>query len=150
MGILDIQSGAVCTLISGGKWDAGEVSTCDFGITELSASSVILQPGPNSTQVPITFGTMGQSSGARQKIKVWDIAGIAFVKDMGNARDLLGRMWTVIDDLDTTINADDTLSGTACAAYLSDIGRPSADTFYEYQGTLYGFVTFSILAQDVE
>ena len=85
-------------LLDSGKWDEGELSRCDFGVAEFSASCVGVQPGPNSRFYPVA-GTTSACGGSRLKRKEWKIAGIGLVKDKGDPRELLAGMWQMCDDL---------------------------------------------------
>jgi len=148
MSIQTVRNGLVATIQAYGKWSATEISACDFGICAFSGSAVILQPGPNTMITPIAYGTMGESSNpSRQKVVEYDIAGIVMVKDPGDPTAFLGSLWTAVDDIYNSVNSDDTLNGTACAANITNISRPSIDAFLNDGNTDYGFITFGVRAE---
>ena len=88
---------------------------------------MILQPGPNSRIEPLSFGTFGQAE-SRNKLRTWDISGIVLVKDPGNPLAFLAKMWDAVDDIYDSINSDDTLDGTACAAMVTRISSVISST----------------------
>ena len=146
MGIVAIRNGLVETIQNYGKWGASQISTCDFGIAESFASCVVLQPGPGSTFEPITF--MGVDT-VRAKRNIWEIAGVVLVKDPGNPTAFLGNLWTACDDIYNSVNADDTLNGAAMAAMVTAISRPSMDAFIDTGDNIFGFISFTVRAQEV-
>ena len=140
MGIVTIRNGAVATIQAGGKWAASEISTCDLGISELCASMVFLQP----QRVAVTPLTMMGASMSRQKMRVYSLFGLVLVKDQGDPTKLLENMWVATDDIYDSINADDTLNGTACAAHIAEISRPSIDSFLSNGAHDFGYLSFRI------
>jgi len=147
MSISTIRDGLLKTIQDYGKWSSDETSGCDFGITTMSGSCVILQPGPNTTITPISYGTMGEAAGVRNKQIDYDIAGIVMVKDPGDPTAFLGSLWTAVDDIYDSVNSDDTLNGSACVAYITNISRPSIDAFISTGDADFGFITFGVRAQ---
>ena len=146
MSLQTIRDGLVTTIVGQGKWAASQISSCDFGLMDLSASCVILQPGPGTSITPIALGT----NTVRDKAKNWDISGMVFVKDEGNPETLLSRMWIACDDIYDSVNADDTLNGTADAAMITRISRPSIDAFVTDGNTDWAFIEFSVAAVEYE
>lgn len=142
-----IRNGLVATVVSYGKYAASEVSTCDFGLSTLTASCMILQPGPNNVFRPISFGSGAACGLSRDKSRSYDITGIVMIKDPGDAKTFLAKLWQACDDVYDSINHDDTLNGTACAAYVSTISRPSIDAFISDGNIDYGFINFSVTAE---
>ena len=149
MTLQTIRDGLIATIVSQGKWNADQVSACDFGIATLSGSCVVLQPGPGSMVSPLAFG-VSACGGSRLKKKIWDIAGMVLVKDPGTATDFLGKLWQACDDIYTSINADDTLNGAAQAANITMISRPSIDSFIAGEGADFGFITFGVIAEEYD
>jgi hypothetical protein len=145
MSLAAIRNGLVETIQNYGKWSSSQVSTCDFGIAEACASCVVLQPGPGSVFEPITY--MGGDS-VRAKRNLWDISGVVMVKDPGDPTALLGNLWTACDDIYNSINSDDTLGGAADAAMVISISRPGIDAFIDSGNNVYGFITFTVRAQE--
>jgi len=144
MAIVAVRNGLVKTIQDYGKWSASQISTCDFGIAENCASSVILAPGGGTS---IDALTMMQAN-VRDKRVVWDMAGWVLVKDPGNPRAFLSSLWTAVDDIYESVNSDDTLAGTACAARITRVSRPSVDTFVEMGGMDFGVVEFNVQAEE--
>jgi len=143
-----VRDGLVATIQAHGKWAASQISTCDFGIVELSASTVILAPGPNTSVRPFTFE--GDSPSSRQKEVRYEISGYVFVKDPGDPTLLLGRLWTACDDIFGSVNRDDSLGGAVQAAHIATIGRPDPDLFYTLNGVAYAPVRFTVYAMTWE
>jgi hypothetical protein len=146
MSLVAIRNGLVATIVDYGAWKSSEVSTCDFGIATLSGSCVVLQPGAGTVIEPITF--MGADT-VRGKKNIWEIAGIVMVKDPGDPTAFLGRLWTACDDIYASINSDDTLDGAAVAAMIRTISRPSIDAFIDAGGTVFGYITFTVKAEEI-
>ena len=117
MSIVGMRNGLVTTFQTYGKFAASQVSASDFGIIEMSACAIVLQPGPNSVITPLLF----QSVDSRGKQIEWEIYGMGFVKDQGNPKALLGNLWVMVDDIYDSVNSDDTLNGSV----LAEIGRAS-------------------------
>jgi len=150
MSMSDIKDGLMAVLLDSGKWDAGEISSCDFGVTEFSASCVIIQPGPNS-RFYVEAGLGRSACGStRMKRREWTISGIGMVKDQGDPRALLGNLWTMCDDLYDAINADDTLNGKAMASHITLMSRPSIDSFVNDGNTDWGYITFALEATELD
>lgn len=149
MTIANMRNGVLDVLVSSGKWTRSEISGCDFGVAVNSACAVILQPGPDSRITPLDFGTFGSAAcGARDKRREWRISGILLIKDRGNPELMLGDLWQGVDDLYTALSVDDSLNGMACVATLETISRPTMDSFIEAGGIDYGFLTFSLVAEE--
>ena len=149
MSLSEIKNGVMANLLASGHWDAGEISSCDFGITEFSASCVIIQPGPNSRFY--VEGGLGRSTcgSTRIKRKEWTIVGIGMVKDRGDPRALLGDLWTMCDHIYDSIDADDTLDGKCMASNITLMSRPSIDSFVNDGNTDWGYITFAIEATEI-
>jgi len=149
MSITSIRDGLIETIASYGKWTKDEISACDFGIANFSGSCVILQPGPGNVIEPRSYGGGSTCGAAREKNRVWDIAGVVMVKDPGDPTAFLGAMWTAVDDIFNSINHDDTLNGTAEVATLRTISRPSIDAFFTDGNVDWGYITFSVEALEL-
>jgi hypothetical protein len=145
MSLATIRNGLVATIIGGGKYSSCEVSTCDFGVMNLSASCVILQPGPGTMIEPLTM--MGGDNVRGNRI-TWDIAGMVLVKDPGNPTCLLGALWTACDDIYNSVHRDDTLNGTAQVSSVVSISRPSMDSFITDGNVDWGYINFSVRAEE--
>lgn len=143
MPIKDMLDGLIATIEAHGKWTVNEISACDYGIANLSGSTVHLSPGPDSSIFPLTGG-LSACGGSRQKQATWNIAGMVLVKDPGSPTLFLGRLWTAYDDIFDSVNSDDTLDGKVEAAHISAISRPSPDAFIEGEGADYGFINFVV------
>ena len=148
MSLQNIRDGVLANLLASGKWDAGELSGCDFGITEFSASCVIIQPGPNTRFYPIAGLGRSTCGSTRAKRKEWTIAGIGMVKDKGKPQDLLGKLWQICDDIVDAIDADDTLEGNAMTSHITLLSRPSIDSFVSDGETDWGYITFALEATE--
>ncbi|MHA2062942.1 MAG: hypothetical protein ACXABY_01030 [Candidatus Thorarchaeota archaeon] len=149
MGLVDIRDGLVATIVAHGKFSEHEVSACDFGITEFSASCIILQPGPNTRFYPQAGLGISACGGSRTKRKEWTIAGIGMVKDQGDPRILLGDLWKMCDDIEESINSDDTLDGKALASHITLMSRPSIDSFVTDGDVDWGYITFALEATEI-
>ena len=148
MSLIGIRDGLIATFIDYGKFLPAEISACDFGITEFSASCIIVQPGPNTRFYPqaglgLVCGT------SRTKRKEWTIAGIGMVKDKGDPKILLGGLWQMCDDIEQSINSDDTLDGKAMAAHITLMSRPSIDAFITDGDVDWGYITFALEATEM-
>ena len=146
MSLVSIRNGLVTTIQNYGKWTAAEISASDFGIMNTSASCVVLQPGAGTTIAPISIGTHT----IRSKTKTWSITGMVFVKDPGNAKTMLGNLWTACDDIYESVNSDDTLNGSCDAAMITAISRPSVDTFVTDGNIDWGYITFEVVAEEYD
>lgn len=146
MSLKNVRNGLMANLLASGKWDQSELSSCDFGVTEFSASCVILQPGPNTRFYPIAGLGRSACGSSRAKRREWTIAGIGMVKDRGDPRALLGDLWTLCDDLVDAIDADDTLDGQCMTSNITLLSRPSIDSFVNDGEVDWGFITFAIEA----
>jgi hypothetical protein len=149
MSLSAIRDGLLANLIASGKWDSTEVSACDFGVAEYSASCVVIQPGPNSRFFPVAGLGRSACGSTRIKRKEWSIAGIGLVKDQGDPRALLGDLWTLSDDLFSAIDADDTLNGAAWASHITLMSRPSIDAFVSDGNIDWGYITFTLEATEI-
>jgi hypothetical protein len=149
MSISNIRDGVIATLVAGGKFSPCQVSACDFGITEFNSCAVIIQPGPNTRFYPMAG--MGSTCGtSRTKRREWTIAGIGLVKDRGDAKLLLGDLWTLCDDLYDSLNSDDTLDGSALASHITLMSRPSIDSFVTDGEIDWGYITFALEATEID
>jgi hypothetical protein len=79
---------------------------------------------------------------------VWDISGIIMIKDPGDPEAFLAGMWQAVDDIYRSVNLDDSLDGSACAATLTQISRPSIDAFISDGSVDFGFITFNVTAEE--
>ena len=149
MSLSNIKDGLMANLLASGKWDAAELSSCDFGVTEFSASCVIIQPGPNSRFYPEAGLGRSTCGSTRLKRKEWTIVGIGMVKDQGDPRALLGNLWTLCDDLYDAIDADDTLDGKCMTSHITLMSRPSIDSFVNDGNTDWGYITFALEATEI-
>jgi len=145
MSLVLIRNGLVQTIKDAGHWNAAEISTCDFGIMNLSASCVVLQPGGGTQIEPLTL--MGGDSVRGNRI-TWEIAGMVFVKDPGSPTCLLGSLWTACDDILASVHRDDTLNGAAQVAGITMISRPSMDSFVTDGNTDWGYIQFAVRAEE--
>ena len=145
MSLVTVRNGLVETLKDSGKWTAAEISTCDFGLMTTSACCIILQPGPGTQIEPLALmgGDMVRGSVVR-----WEIAGMLFVKDPGNPTCLLGALWTACDDILAAVHRDDTLNGAAQVSGVTAISRPSIDSFVSDGSTDWGYISFTVRAED--
>jgi len=146
MSLIGIRNGLVTTIQNYGKYSAAEISASDFGIMNTSASCVVLQPGAGTTITPISYGT----GTIRAKTKRWSITGMVFVKDPGNAKTMLGNLWTACDDIYESVNSDDTLSNSCDAAMITSISRPSMDTFITDGNIDWGYISFEVVAEEYD
>jgi len=145
MSLANIRDGLVATIIAGSKFLPSEVSASDFGIMTTSASCVVLAPGPGTMVEPLTL--MGGDK-VRGNRKTWEIAGMVIVKDPGNPTCLLGALWTACDDIYASVHRDDTLNGAAQAATVTRISRPSMDAFISDGNVDWGYINFSVTAEE--
>lgn len=137
-----IRNGLFTLFTASGPYLASEVSTCDFGIIgNVSASAIVLMPGPNSYIEPLADGF------TRDKRKYWDIAGRGYIKFDGDATDLLSRTWQMHDDIYNTVNKDDSLQGTATAAMVKSFNF-NPDVAVDAAGALWGVINFRIVAEE--
>ncbi|MHA2135272.1 MAG: hypothetical protein ACW99J_15535 [Candidatus Thorarchaeota archaeon] len=150
MSLADIRDGLIATVVAYGKYGPSEISACDFGITEFSASCLVLQPGPNTRFYP--QAGLGQSAcgSTRKKRKEWTIAGIGMVKDKGDPRVLLGDLWKMCDDIYDSVNSDDTLDGKAMTSHITLMSRPSIDAFITDGDVDWGYITFALEATEID
>ena len=144
MTIAAARDGLVTTIQNYGKWSASQISTCDFGIAEFCASSVILAPGGGTSIEPLTM----MQANVRDKRVVWDMAGWVLVKDPGNPLAFLSRIWTAVDDIYGSVNSDDTLAGAVHAARVNRVSRPSMDTFIDMGGVDFAVIEFNVQAEE--
>lgn len=142
MSLSALKDGALQTLVNGGHWTSTEVSGCDFGIATRSASAVILQPGPNSNFRRLSMGD------PTDKYQIWNIAGIVMIKRPSDSTQLLNMVWQACDDIYDTFDGDDTLNGAACTALVTQISRPSIDSFISDGATDWAWVEFIIQAEE--
>ena len=143
MSFVTARNGLVATIQAYGKFSASQISTCDFGIVELAASTVVIFPGPNTTITPLTFQS---TASTRTKEVTYDIQGVVFVKDPGDPKAWLANLWTASDDIFNSVNLDDSLNGQIQAAHVTTRGRPDPDTFYRLNDIDYAGIRFSVRA----
>jgi len=141
-----MRDGAVTTFVNFGRFNSCQVSASDFGIMENSACCIVLQPGQNSSAIPILL----QSIDTRRKQIEREIYGMGFVKDQGNPKALLGNLWVMVDDIYDSVNSDDTLNGSVLAAHVATISRPSVDSFIEAGTATFGFITFVVKGTEID
>ena len=114
MSLADIREGLYYTLQVWGPWLASEISTCDFGILETAtACAIVFMPSTDSSFEETGFGTSDSSD-----TNVWSIKGGLYIKDTGDPRALLNKVWLGPDDLRNTFRKDRRLNGTADNAVL--------------------------------
>ena len=114
MSLADIREGLYYTLQVWGPWLASEISTCDFGILETAtACAIVFMPSTDSSFEETGFGTSDSSD-----TNVWSIEGGLYIKDTGDPRALLNKVWLGHDDLRNTFRKDRRLNGTADNAVL--------------------------------
>ena len=102
MSLSDIREGLYYTLQVWGPWLASEISTCDFGILEtVTACAIVFMPSTDSSDT-----------------STWSIEGGLYIKDTGDPRALLDRVWQGHDDLRDTFRKDRRLNGAADNAIL--------------------------------
>ena len=131
----------VSFMTASGPWAACEISTCTFGVLEsVSASAIVLQPGPEATIAPLDFMARSQT-GAYER--TWGVRGGLYIKDNGDAEDVLGRCWQAHDDLYNTFAKQSDLSGSVQSCYLRRIGFPEG-SFESFGGALWAVVNFSV------
>lgn len=145
MTIQTARNGLVATIQNFGKWSASQISTCDFGIAELSASTVVIQPGANSMMEPLSMRSSGSTT---KKGVAWDMTGVVLVKDPGDPRVLLGSLWTAVDDIFDSVNSDDTFGGAVEEAHITGISRPGIDSFFTTGDVDFGYITFGVRAYE--
>ena len=108
MSLADIRDGLYYTLQVWGPWTANEISTCDFGILEtVSSCAIVFMPGGDSSFEEIGMGTTGLDT------MKWSIEGGLYIKDTGDPRALLSKVWQGHDDLRNTLANDRMLNGKA-------------------------------------
>src|SRR3990167_749572 len=109
MSLSDIREGLYYTLHVWGPWLASEISTCDFGILETATTcAIVFMPSTDSSFEETGFGTSDSSD-----TNVWSIEGGLYIKDTGDPRALLNKVWLGHDDLRNTFRKDRRLNGTA-------------------------------------
>ena len=114
MSLSDIREGLYYTLQVWGPWLASEISTCDFGILEtVTACAIVFMPSTDSSFDETGFGTSDSSD-----TSTWSIEGGLYIKDTGDPRALLDRVWQGHDDLRDTFRKDRRLNGAADNAIL--------------------------------
>ena len=143
MSLANIRNGTINTIAAYGKWSASQISACDFGIMTLCASCVLLQPGAGTTIAPLSIG---DATVARATEKTWSIAGRVMVKDMGDSKTMLQRLWTACDDIYESLRSDEDLGGTAKASMVTTISRPSMDSFITDGNGFWGYIDFTLVA----
>jgi len=142
MSLQAIRNGLFALFTASGPYAATEVSTCDFGIIgDVSTCAIIFMPGANSYIDPETLGWV------RDKHIYWDIAGRGYIKFDGDATGLLSKVWQIHDDIFGTVNKDDTLQGSACAAAVKSLNF-NPDVAVDAAGALWGVVNFRIVAEE--
>lgn len=149
MSLVGIRDGLIATIVAHGKYKPSEISACDFGITEFSASCIVLQPGPNTRFYP-QAGLGSVCGSSRTKRREWTIAGIGMVKDKGDPRALLGNLWQMCDDIYDSVNSDDTLDGKAMTSHITLMSRPSIDSFITDGNVDWGYITFALEATEMD
>lgn len=145
MSLAAVRNGLFTTLTACGPWSAVEISTCCFDPLEhTSGCAVILLPG-DSEITPLTFSGGGVT---RDYSRTWEIAGTVYVKDTGDPRRVLSRVWQAVDDIYETISKDASLNGSADAAHVARISY-NQDQFVEAAGHLWAPVRFTVLATEI-
>ena len=99
--------------------------------------------------MPRSFGTGTACGQSREKTREWEVFGILMVKDPGDAVTFLAKLWTGVDDIFNSVNADDSLDNTCEEAYISEISRPSIDAFISDGSVDWGFITFNVRATEL-
>lgn len=144
MSLAAIRAGLYTTLTACGPWAGSEISTCDFGVLETnSACCVTFMPDGTSQIAPDSFGTPN----SRNYIRQWRIGGKLWLRDTGQATKVLNGVWQGYDDLFNTISKDDSLNGSARAAYVAGIANQFGQ-FFKQGGQLWKPVDFVVIATE--
>ena len=145
MSIASIRGGLYTHITTCGPWAANQVSTCSFDNLESTngACAITFFPEGTTTIEPLT---MGRSNVVEDKVD-WRIGGTLWIRDTGDPTDVLNRIWLGYDDLLTTLRKDNSLGGTAQAAFLVSITQRTVD-FRTAGGHLWKPVDWVVVAQE--
>lgn len=145
MSLANIREGLYYTLQVWGPWLDSEISTCDFGILEtVTACAIVFMPSTDSSFEEIGFGISDSPD-----VNTWSIEGGLYIKDTGDPRALLNRVWLGHDDLRDTLRKDRTLNGQASNAILMSMSFDPTIAL-EAGGALWAQVIWKIQAVEYE
>ena len=112
MSLQDIRDGLFYTFHTWGPFAASELSTCAFDVLEGANTCAIVFLPSDSEFEPLTFGASSAD------YKHWGIGGSGYIKDTGDPKNLLSRVWQMHDDIYDTIRKDRTLNRTAAMGHI--------------------------------
>ena len=147
MSITAIKTGLYTHLTTCGPWGTQEVSTCDFGIIEqASGCAIVLHPTGEHTIEPLTFRGTGKSTG---KSIHWAFEGGLYIRFTGDPRTFLSRVYTGIDNIQTTLDKDDTLGVSTSQVSLTNI-RYNVNEGYRMGDQDFGVVHFTLDCYEIK
>jgi hypothetical protein len=124
MTIAAIRNAIHTHLAASGPFSASEISACSFAVLEqVSACCITFFPEGTSEIQPLA-NSDGQTFGSQTPIsqsRAWRIGGTLWIRDTGDAEDVLKRIWQGYDDLYTTFHKDNSLGETCQNAVLVSI-----------------------------
>jgi hypothetical protein len=145
MSITAIRNALFTHLTACGPWAAREISTCSFDVIESTngACAITFFPeGPTQIE-PLTYG---RSNVVEDKVQ-WRIGGTLWLRDEGDPTRVLSRIWQGYDDLLTTLRKDNSLGGTAQAAFLVQISQRTME-FKSIGGHVWKPIDWVLLATE--
>ena len=135
----DIRDGLYYTLYTWGPFTASEMSTCAFDVLEFaSGCAIVFLPGDSDFEA-LGFGASGND------YRHWGIEGSGYIKDTGDPKSLLRRVWKFHDDLYDTVRLDHTLNGAASFARVTRMSF-ARDVGVEAGGHYWAEVKFTVIA----
>ena len=144
MSITAIRNAIFAHLVASGPYSASEISTCAYDVLEMNTACVVTFFPEGQTQIePLT---MGRSNVVEDHVH-WRIGGTVWLRDTGDPTDVLSRQWTAYQDLLTTFRKDNSLGGTAQAAFLSSISTKS-NGFWSAGGHVWKMVDWVLVAEE--
>jgi hypothetical protein len=150
MTIAAIRNAILSHLSGSGPWAASELSACSFHVLEqVSACCITFFPEGTSEIAPLSFGG-GETFGAQTPIaqsRAWRIGGTLWIRDTGDAEDVLSRIWQGYDDLYATFHKDNSLGETCQNAVLVSIAQIT-DRFRLAGGQLWKPVEWVLVADE--
>jgi hypothetical protein len=143
--LAEIREGLYYTLQVWGPWLASEISTCDFGILEsVSSCGIVFMPSTDTSFEETGFGTTDADD-----TSTWSIEGGLYIKDTGDPRALLNKVWLGHDDLRDTLRKDRRLNNTADNSILTGMSFDPTIAL-EVGGALWAQIKFKIQAVEFE
>jgi hypothetical protein len=142
MSASSIADGLVTMLSAASVFGTGMVSKNSYQVLESSSGSCAVVQWTGLTSQRTTYGGAGAN-----RNRTWNFQIRCFIRDTGQAPEMINHVWTATDLVLSTLESDETILGTADE--LGDInGSRDPETVFTVGGATW--LPFTITAQILE